>query len=235
MHKIHLSEVIVARARRLRGCDHPYQHLDVAKTAHLVIDMQEGFLQTDRPVSLPNARYIVPNVNAISQAVRATDGLNVFVRFTFDPQDPWANYYASLLNESSARSLQKEFARGSSSFNLCDALDVSDPDWVVDKTRFSAFTAGTSVLDAQLRQRGIDTVIITGIATNGCCECTAHDAHQLGYKVIFIADATAAVTDEEHNATLNNLMSHFADIMTTQQVLSAISESGRTEPARQKR
>jgi ureidoacrylate peracid hydrolase len=226
MHKINLSETIRARARRLHGCDHPYQELDVAKTAHLVIDMQVGFLKGDGPVSLPNAREILPNVNAISRAVRAKGGLNVFVRFTFDPKDPWVTHYESLMSEPLSRSLREEFTRGSHSFELCDALDVSESDPIVDKTRFSPFTRDSSVLDTLLRQRGMDTVIVTGLATNGCCECTARDAHQLGYKVIFIADANAAMTDEEHNATLNNLMPHFADVMTTREILAAIADSG---------
>ncbi len=83
-------------------------------------------------------------------------------------------------------------------------------DSIVDKTRFDAFVPGSSDLHDILEARGIDTLIITGTATNVCCESTARDTMQMNYKVIFVADANATNTDAEHNATLNNLVRLFA-------------------------
>jgi ureidoacrylate peracid hydrolase len=45
---------------------------------------------------------------------------------------------------------------------------------------------------------------------------------QLNYKVIFVSDANAALTDAEHNATLNNMCALFADVMSTDEVLGAL-------------
>jgi ureidoacrylate peracid hydrolase len=53
----------------------------------------------------------------------------------------------------------------------------------------------SSDIDAQLRSRGIDTLLIAGTATNVCCESTARDAMMLDYRVIMLSDANA--TDEE--------------------------------------
>jgi ureidoacrylate peracid hydrolase len=105
---------------------------------------------------------------------------------------------------------------------LWPELDVLPDDAVVDKTRFSAFTPGTCDLKSFLEEKGIDTVIISGTLTNSCCESTARDACQLDYKTIFVADATATFTDSEHNGTLNSLSPTYADIMTTEKVLSVI-------------
>jgi nicotinamidase-related amidase len=74
---------------------------------------------------------------------------------------------------------------------------------------------GSSDLDDILQMCGIDTLIITGTATNVCCESTARDAMQMNYKVIFVADGNATNTDAEHNATLNNMVRLFANVMTT--------------------
>ncbi len=76
-----------------------------------------------------------------------------------------------------------------------------------------------------LQERGIDTLIITGTLTNCCCESTARDAMQMNYKIIFVADANAALTDAAHNATLDNMLMLFADVMTTQEVLSAVRQA----------
>ena len=109
---------------------------------------------------------------------------------------------------------------------LWPGLDVRDGDMVVDKTRFSGFTPGTCTLHETLAEAGIETVIITGTTTNCCSESTARDANQLGYGVIFVTDANAAITDFEHNATLANMAAIFADLQSTERLLKTIGASG---------
>ncbi|MFX8988223.1 cysteine hydrolase, partial [Acinetobacter baumannii] len=77
-----------------------------------------------------------------------------------------------------------------------------------------------------LRDRQIDTLIVTGTLTNCCCESTARDAMQLNYKVIFVSDANAALSDAEHNATLNNMAALFADVMSTAEVIGSLEKAG---------
>ena len=90
------------------------------------------------------------------------------------------------------------------------------------KTRFSALSQGSSDLDAILRTRGIDTLIVVGTATNVCCESTARDAMMLNYKVFFVSDANACRTDAEHNATLASLMVMFADVRSTDEMIALL-------------
>jgi len=66
---------------------------------------------------------------------------------------------------------------------------------------------------AQLRSRGIDTLLIAGTATNVCCEFTARDAMTLDDGVIMLSDANATLTDEEHTATLNSFLLFFGNVM----------------------
>ena len=56
-----------------------------------------------------------------------------------------------------------------------------------------------------VRAPGIETLIITGLVTDGCCDCTARDAFQHGFNGVIASDAAAAMTDDEHNAALLNL------------------------------
>lgn len=92
----------------------------------------------------------------------------------------------------------------------------------VVKNRPSAFIQGSSDLDARLRARGIDTLIITGTLTNACCEASARDAAALNYKVIFVGDATATRSDVEHNAALINVMQFVADLWMTDDLIGLI-------------
>ena len=77
-------------------------------------------------------------------------------------------------------------------------------------------------LDAMLRARGIDTLIVVGTATNVCCESTARDAMMLNYKVFFVSDGNACRTDAEHNATLASLMAMFADVRSTDEMIALL-------------
>jgi ureidoacrylate peracid hydrolase len=232
MHKIEIAPEILARGRTLRGRDHTFSDMDLSRTAHIVVDLQVGFMGIGAPVEVPVAREIVPNVNSISQAVRDGGGLNVFLRYTYDPTEPqsWTGWYRDTVATSELEKVSTAFAPGNPNFELWSDLDVQDTDLIVNKTRFSAFIPGTCDLHGILQARGIDTLIITGTLTNCCCESTARDGQQMNYKIIFVTDGNAAITDAEHNATLCNMAAIFADVMSTQEVLASIA-AART-PAR---
>ncbi len=225
MHKIQLSADIVERSRRHRGREHILEHIDPARTAHIVVDLQVGFVAPGAVLEIPFTRDIIGNVNRLSTAVRDGGGLNVFLRFTFDENEAqnWSFWYDVVSGPEAKEGSRKAFSPGSPDFELWPGLDVRPQDLVLNKTRFSGFVPGTCALDELLRERGIDTVIISGTMTNCCSESTARDAMQRNYKVIFVADGNATLTDDEHNATLNNMLALFADVMTTDKVLSVIA------------
>lgn len=112
--------------------------------------------------------------------------------------------------------------RGHPGHELYGALDVQPEDMIVEKRRFSAFIQGSSDLDAILRGLGIDTVIVTGAVTNVCCEATARDAMMLNYKTVFVSDANAARTDEDHNASLAAVFRVFGAVNSTDEVIGLL-------------
>ncbi|HEY1726406.1 MAG TPA: isochorismatase family cysteine hydrolase [Steroidobacteraceae bacterium] len=224
MHTIALDPALIQRLTAERGGRlHIFDDLDPARTAHLIIDMQNGFMEAGAPVEVPIAREIVPTVNAISAAVREAGGVNIYVRFTTptDAFEQWSSFYARF-PAAVGQAHQAAFAPGAHYWQLWPTLDVRDDDLKVNKGRFAAFIPGTCDLHATLQGRGIDTVIITGTLTNCCCESTARDAMQFNYKVIFVSDANAALSDAEHNATLNNMCALFADVMSSDEVIAAL-------------
>ena len=227
MHQIDIPDHIRARIVRLRGRAHIFERIDPARTAHVVVDLQNGFMAEGAPVEVPTAREIVPNVNAISAALRQAGGTNVFLRYTCDTAEKqsWSARYSEYLSAERSATHQKTFSRGAEPWQLWPLLDVQPNDLIVDKTRFSAFVPGTCALHDMLAARGIDTLIVTGTLTNVCCESTTRDAMQRNYRVIFVADGNAALTDAEHNASLCNIATLFADVMTTAEVLAVLASS----------
>ncbi len=224
MHHIDIPAEILARARRVRGRDHLVETLDPARTAHLIVDLQNGFMAEGAPAPVPQAREIVPNVNAIAAALRAAGGLNAFLRYTYDDGEAqlWTAWYGTYLAADKSAAHKAAFTRGAPLWQLWKSLDVRAGDLVFDKTRFSPFVPGTCPLPGILQARGIDTLIVTGTLTNCCCESTARDALQHNYRVVFVADGNATLTDAEHNATLCNMATLFADVMTTAEILCLV-------------
>jgi ureidoacrylate peracid hydrolase len=208
------------------GTRNVFDRLDPARTAHLVVDMQNGFMEEGAPVEVPMARGVVDEVNRLSAAVRAAGGRNYFLRYT-TPHGAVPNWPImwNRLGPEGAKVHQDAFTPGAHYWRLWPAIEVEAGDTVLDKHRFSAFTPGTSELPAMLEADGIDTVIVSGTLTNCCCESTARDAMQNNYRVIMAADACAALSDEEHRATLHILGLVFADLRSVAELEAMLAAS----------
>jgi ureidoacrylate peracid hydrolase len=217
-HDIDHNAILDRLAAARGGVRNVFETIDPAHTAHLVIDMQNGFVEQGAPVEVPMARTISANINRISAAIRAAGGLNVFVQYTTpdDIDDCWSIMMTRMGALSDAH--REGFRAGAHYWQLWPELEVLEGDRLAPKGRFSAFTPGTSPLNDGLQAAGIDTVIVTGTLTNVCCESTARDAMQHNYRVIMAADANAALSDKEHAAALNSLGFVFADIRSTDEI-----------------
>jgi ureidoacrylate peracid hydrolase len=225
MHKIAIPQAAIDRVLKRRDSLHVFNQLEPVRTAHIVVDLQNGFMAPGQPAEIAAAREIVPNVNRVSAALRAAGGLVVYIQNTIDAEAKagWSNWFTYLSGERRQEAMQKAFADGSFGHALWPDLEVLPGDLRVKKRRFGAFVPGSSDLHAILQARNIDTVIITGTATNVCCESTARDAMMMNYKVIFVSDGTATHNDEEHNATLGIMLTQFADVMSTDEVVARLT------------
>jgi ureidoacrylate peracid hydrolase len=227
MHKIAIPQTAIDRVLKRRDQLHVFNDIDPKRTAHVVVDLQNGFMAPGQPAEIPLARDIVPNVNRISTALRKAGGLVVYIQNTIDAtaKEAWSNWFTHMSGDRRADAMNKAFAAGSYGHSVWPDLDVLPGDIRVNKNRFGAFVPGSSNLHAELQARNIDTVIITGTATNVCCESTARDAMMMNYKTIFVSDGTATYNDEEHNATLGNMLAMFADVMTADEVVLRLSQN----------
>jgi len=217
-HNVDHTAILDRLAATRGGVRNSFTDIDPKRTAHLIIDMQNGFMEEGAPVEVPMAREVVDNINRVSAAIRKAGGRNIFVRFTTPSEGSpsWSNFHFRM--GPAADGHKNAFTRGAHYWQLWPTLEVQHEDLVVEKQRFSAFTPGTSDLNAILKDQGIDTVLITGTLTNCCCESTARDAMQHNYRVLIAADANAALTDEEHAATLHTMAFAFADLYSTEEV-----------------
>ena len=219
MHKIQIADSIIAGAMQQRGKLNRYDRIAGARTALVVIDLQNVFMLPGMPVEVPTAREIIPNVNRLAAAMRQAGGKVVWVKMTLDDQkESWSTFF-----EGDKRGeAYKHLLRGSHGQALHAELDVKANDLVIEKRRYSAFIQGSSNIDAILRGLGIDTVAIVGTLTNVCCESSARDAMMLNYKIVFVSDANAALSDAEHNATLGTILRVFGDVASTDETIGRL-------------
>ncbi|MEH3076637.1 MAG: cysteine hydrolase [Quadrisphaera sp.] len=206
------------RMEARRGRRHAYTHLDPARTALVVIDVMPFFV--DEP-DLPHCRGVLPQIVALAEALRAAGGTTAWVVSpgTGTPPTPAAVVF---FGQQVADLYAASGGAGSPRERLWPGFDVHPEDLVVEKTAASAFFPGRCDLPQLLEDRDIDTVVITGMVTNVCCESSARDAATLGYRVVFVADANAAADDAAHNATLTTVYRTFGDVRTTADVLEMV-------------
>src|ERR1700761_9566853 len=95
MHTIEIPDTILDRVARVRAERHMFADLDPRRTAHIVVDLQNGFMEQGAPVEVPTAREIVPDVNRITRALRDAGGTIVYLRFKTDAAAlvDWSAFY----------------------------------------------------------------------------------------------------------------------------------------------
>ncbi len=189
-----------------------------------MVDLQNGFMAPGAVCEIAGAREIVPNVNRISAALRDAGGTVAYIQNTLDAEAirTWTTYLDHFCSPSRRARMIEAFTPDAEGHRLWRGLEVLPQDLIVRKSRFGAFAPGSSDLHAVLSARNIDTLIITGTATQVCCESTARDAMMMNYKVFFIEDGNATFSDGEHNATLAAMAHTFCDVISTTGMIEMI-------------
>ena len=225
MHNSSVNPAVIQRVSERRGGLRVFDRLDPRRTAHVVVDLQNGFMAPGAICEIPTARQVVPTVNRISRSLRQAGGLVVYVQNTLDAEAirTWSTYLDYFCSPARRAAMIETFTPGATGHALWPDLDVQPNDLVVRKTRFGAFAPGASHLHEILSGRGVDTLIITGTATQVCCESTARDAMMLNYKVFFVEDGNATFTDEEHNATLSAMAHTFCDVIGSDALIGLVT------------
>lgn len=191
------------------------------RLALLTIDLQNCFVE--RSVHAPaEGLQVVDRLNHLAAVCRAAGIMVIHTRHVLRPDG--SNH--GLLRETAFPVRFGLLNRGATPAEFHPRLVVDPSDLIVDKPRFGAFY-GTD-LEVILRSRGIDSLIIGGIATNGCCDSTAREAATRDFRVFFLSDGTAttpmgtATAAELQQATLATMACLFADVLTINDMIARI-------------
>ena len=223
MHTYLTPQSVKDRVLRRQGKLLSHETIDAGRTALVVVDMQNYFVAEGFAAEVPEARDIVPNINRMAKALRAAGGTVVWVQTTaVGALEQWGNHHKHMLTPDRVNKRLAQLDENHDGFKVYPKLEALPTDLRVKKIKYSAFIAGSSDIDAQLKARGIETLLVTGTVTNVCCESTARDAMMLDYRVAMLSDGNASLTDEEHAASLNNFLIFFGDVMTTDEAIGRL-------------
>ena len=220
MHPVQIRKEIAERVLARRGKLHLFERLEARRTALVVIDMQNAFVAQGAPVEVPTARAVVPSINRLATELRKLRVPVIWVCHQNEPDGrDWERFFGLFVAPHDRNRAARALTAGDPLQRLYGELNVAPGDLATTKNRYSALIGQSSGLGALLKQHNIDTLLIAGTKTNVCCECTARDAMMLDYQVVMLSDCTAALSDEEHRATLENVIQQFGDVLSSDEVL----------------
>ena len=169
-----------------------------ARTALIVVDLQNDFADPAGSLAVDGARTIIPRIN---EADRRGPGAGALVVLTQDWHPESTPHFAKdggiwpvhCLAESWGAKLHPDLAAPDGAPRIRKGVNGEDG--------YSGFTMRDPVtgrtmpteLDGLLRERGVERVVVCGLATDYCVNATAMDAIALGYETYFLEDAVAAV------------------------------------------
>lgn len=204
--------------------------LNPSRAALVNVDMQNAFVE-GTPLSAPDGPALIPVVNRLAKACRDA-GMMVIHTLHVTRRDGSNHGTMGELIEPVRAGYINE---GTETAKLHPGVEVGKDDILLYKPRYGSFT-GTD-LDQVLRSNGVDTIIVTGICTNICCETTAREAGMKDYHVFFPSDGTETFpagglsVGEIKKATLTTLGVAFAKILTVNELIEQIAGATRKRAA----
>lgn len=214
-HPSGIPEKIVRKVVARRGRLHAFETIEPARTALIAIDLDLASVKDD-----DRCKRMAPVINTLASAVRSGGGA---VAWVLSRMDAMPKHFAAILGPDLAAKYFENGQAGGPGTKLWPGLDARRGDLRAWKSGASAFFPGKCDLKQQLDPFSIDTLLIAGTVTNICCESSARDAVELGYKVILVSDALAGHAHGLHEATLATFYRIFGDVRTSGEIVAMLS------------
>lgn len=202
------------------------------KTALLVLDLQNDFRRPGAPLENRVAREVlVPRQKKLIDFCHSRGVQVIFVCHTHRKDGSDAGIMARIYPSIRER---RALIKGSEGAQVYEEVKPQEGDIIVEKHRYSAFH-GTD-LEMILRDKGIDTVIVSGGGINIGCETTARDAANRDFNVVFLSDGNLGhdmpdlgwgpISKEEvQRVSLTNMAYGFAKVMSIDELMAQINKS----------
>ena len=189
----------------------------------LVVDVQNDFCSpkgacAQRGEDVSTVKAMVPRLSQFIAEARRVSLPIVYVKTT---HSDWTDTPSWIYRTSQQKQL-KTCREGTWGAEFYDGIIPLPHERVVVKHRYSAFI--NTDLNTVLKARDIQSVLVTGVATNVCVETTARDAYMFDYYVTMVEDCVAGYEAALHKATLENIRRHFGLVASSEEILKTWQE-----------
>ncbi|MBB4689189.1 cysteine hydrolase family protein [Amycolatopsis jiangsuensis] len=161
--------------------------IDVERTALLVIDMQNDFVEEGAPLEFPEGRGVIPAIQQVLEAARARDLPVVYAAHVHRHGGADMGIHRELYPPVAAGEALVDGGRGA---DIHPSLTPRPGEPVIKKHRYNSFYA--TDLEIILRGLGVETVVLTGMTTECCVLGTARGALERGFRSVVLSDACAS-------------------------------------------
>ncbi len=189
--------------------DHPFSK---ANSALIIVDMQHYFIDNDSHAHIPSSDAIIENIAELIEIYRANNQPIIFTKFAAKKdQDTgiMGKWWKDIVYEGQARA------------KIIPLLKPKENELVISKKSYGAFH--NKELRGFLKNNNIKNIIITGVATDLCCDVITRGAFLCNFQPHIVIDATASSNEELHLSSLRTLGHGFAYLRTTKEILEAFS------------
>ncbi len=187
--------------------------------AILIVDMTDEFTTEDYGVGREDTGSAA--VDANKKLIEAARGSNVPVYYVKPSRNFPEGYPGATKRPGARSSVEKKDSKGQ---NINEKLTPLSGEIVLDKPRASAFF--DTHLAMLLHNRGIDTVVVTGMTTSGCVRATVVDGHSSNFRIIIPIECVADRSIFANEASLFDMDMKYADVTPLEEVVSKLKKIG---------
>ena len=192
----------------------------------LVVDVQNDFCSPKgasarKGNDVSGAEAMVPGLVSLIEEARKVSLPVIFIQTI---HSEWTDSLPWIYRKSQQRELST-CREGTWGAELYQGIAPLSGERIVTKHRYSAFI--NTDLNTLLKAKGIESVLVTGVATNVCVETTARDAYMFDHYVTLVEDCCAAYDQRLHEATLENIRRHFGLVSSSREVIETWARIGK--------
>jgi ureidoacrylate peracid hydrolase len=187
--------------------------------ALLVVDVQNDFVSSKgsaakRGEDVSAAQAVAPKLIRLIEEARRVGLTVIYIKTT---HSEWTDT-PSWIYRKSQQSALNTCREGTWGAEFYEGIAPLPTERVVIKHRYSAFI--NTDLNTVLHAKGIQSVLLAGVATNVCVETSARDAYMYDYYVTMVEDCAAAYEAKLHLNTLENIRRHFGLVATSDEIMA---------------
>jgi nicotinamidase-related amidase len=206
---------------------------DISESALIIVDMQNDFVHPDgalghrarenpeRKIDMPFLMATIPNVSRLADSFRRSRRPVIYLAAVVKPDysDAQFPYWRIDRSPGGNRTFIVEDTWGA---QIVDDLKPREGEHLIVKKGFGGFS--NTPLDTILRNMGVTTCVVSGVTTCVCVSTTVRGGVEHNFRMTLVKDAVAEVNRETHDAELKTMARVFADVMTTDEIVTMLAE-----------